>query len=96
MKIHDSEIEPFIDILKVPSLGNQLGHSPAATRLFEPLLTSVDAGKLLSLHPVTILRWAREGKIPHLRLGRKVMFRASELNSWCINGYSISAVRAAA
>ena len=95
MKIHDREIEPLIEALKSHSLGNQLGHSPGATRLFEPLLTSVDAGRLLSLHPVTILRWAQEGKIPHVRLGRKVMFRASELNLWCISGYLTSAVHAA-
>ena len=49
---------------------------------FEPLLAAVNAARLLSLHPVTLLRWAREGRIPHLRLGRKVMFRASELNFW--------------
>jgi excisionase family DNA binding protein len=49
---------------------------------FEPLLLAADAARLLNLHPVTVLRWTREGRIPHLRLGRKVMFRASELNSW--------------
>ncbi len=49
---------------------------------FEPLLTATEAGKLLDTHPVTLLRWAREGRIPHRRLGRKVTFRASELNAW--------------
>ncbi len=95
MNMLDREIEPSAEALKIPLLKNQLGHPQAATKVFEPLLTSVDAARLLSLHPVTILRWAREGKIPHLRLGRKVMFQASELNSWCVSGYSTSAVRAA-
>lgn len=49
---------------------------------FEPVLSAVVAGKLLRLHPVTLLRWARAGRVPHCRLGRKVTFRASELNSW--------------
>lgn len=35
---------------------------------FEPLLSAVDAGSLLGIHPVTLLRWAREGLVPHRRL----------------------------
>jgi excisionase family DNA binding protein len=95
MNTLNREIESSTEALKLLLLKNQLAHPPAVAKVFEPLLSSVDAARLLSLHPVTILRWAREGKIPHLRLGRKVMFRASELNAWCISGYSSSAVRAA-
>lgn len=62
---------------------------------FEPLITAEEASEPLNLHHVTVLRWAREGRLPHLRLGRKVMFRASELNAWCIEGYTKVAVRAA-
>jgi excisionase family DNA binding protein len=62
---------------------------------FEALLTSAEAARLLNIHPVTLLRWAREGSVPHRRLGRKVLFRASELNSWCATGYTNSAVRVA-
>jgi excisionase family DNA binding protein len=62
---------------------------------FEPLLTATDAAQLLNLHPVTLLCWSREGRVPHLRLGRRVMFRASELDAWCRAGYTSSAVRAA-
>jgi excisionase family DNA binding protein len=69
---------------------NKSGHQQ-----FEPLLTSMQAAMLLNVHPVTLLRWAREGTVPHHRLGRKVVFRASELNSWCTNGYTSSAVRVA-
>ena len=49
---------------------------------FEPLMSAAEAGQLMGVHPVTLLRWAREGRVPHRRLGRKVTFRASELNSW--------------
>ncbi|MGD0443163.1 MAG: helix-turn-helix domain-containing protein [Edaphobacter sp.] len=62
---------------------------------FEPLLSAEDAGNLLGIHPVTLLRWAREGRVPHWRLGRKVKFRASELNSWCETLYTERAVRVA-
>ena len=67
----------------------------AAVLAFEPLITAEDAAELLNLHPVTVLRWAREGQLPHLRLGRKVMFRASELDAWCSARYTNGAVRAA-
>jgi excisionase family DNA binding protein len=49
---------------------------------FEPLISAAEAGQLLGIHPVTILRWARDGRIPHCRLGRKVKFRVSELTAW--------------
>jgi excisionase family DNA binding protein len=62
---------------------------------FEPLISAVDAGQLLGIHPVTLLRWAREGRIPHCRLGRKVKFRVSELNAWSTTLYTDRAVRVA-
>ena len=59
---------------------------------FEPLLSAFEAGNLLGIHPVTLLRWAREGRVPHRRLGRKVKFRASELDSWSTTLYTEGAV----
>jgi excisionase family DNA binding protein len=52
------------------------------TTTFEPLISAAEASQLLDLHPVTLLRWAREGRIPHRRLGRRVVFRVSELDRW--------------
>ena len=95
MTVIERDIETSTEALKLLLLKGHMGHTPSAAKVFEPLLTSVDAARLLNLHPVTILRWAREGRIPHLRLGRKVMFRASELDSWCTAGYTSVAVRAA-
>jgi excisionase family DNA binding protein len=65
--------------------------------IFEPLIDSEYAASLLQVHSGTLLRWARAKfkEIPHHRLGRKVMFRASELNAWLSSGYTDSAVRAA-
>ena len=62
---------------------------------FEPLLSADHAATLLGLHPVTVLRWARENRVPHHRLGRKVKFRATELDAWCMTLYNDRAVRAA-
>jgi excisionase family DNA binding protein len=51
--------------------------------VIEVPLTAEQLSKILPLHPVTILRWAREGKIPHKRLGaRKILFMPSEIRSW--------------
>jgi excisionase family DNA binding protein len=62
---------------------------------FEPFISAIEAGRLLGIHPVTILRWAREGRIPHRRFGRKVKFRKSELDQWQRNLYTEVAVRVA-
>jgi excisionase family DNA binding protein len=62
---------------------------------FEPFISALEAGELLGIHPVTILRWAREGRVPHRRLGRKIKFRKSELDKWQETLYTKSAVRVA-
>lgn len=49
---------------------------------FEALLSATEAAQLLKLHPTTLLLWARTHRIPSLRLGRRVAFRASSLNQW--------------
>jgi len=67
----------------------------ASSITFEPLISAHEAGRLLGIHPVTILRWAREGRVPHRRLGRRVAFRASELNQWVATLYTGTAVRVA-
>jgi excisionase family DNA binding protein len=62
---------------------------------FEALLTAVQAAELLNLHPNTLLLWARSGRVPSMRLGRRVVFRASALNNWLSEQYTDVAVRAA-
>lgn len=50
---------------------------------FELLLNSREAAKLLgNLHPKTVEKWARQGKIPAYRVSRKWCFRSSELDAW--------------
>lgn len=50
--------------------------------IFEPLLSEVQAGELLGLHPKTVQRLARNQEIPAIRVGRYWRFRASALNAW--------------
>lgn len=62
----------------------------------ETVLTAQELSRVVPLHPVTILRWAREGRIPHRRLSaRKIVFLPSEVNDWLASGYTVPAVRAA-
>jgi excisionase family DNA binding protein len=80
--------------------GRNTGHSntpliPQTTET-DLYLTAQEAAKIARIHPGTLLRWAREGRVPHRRLSaRKVVFPLSQLNSWLTSGYAGSAVRAA-
>jgi excisionase family DNA binding protein len=51
-------------------------------RIFEPLVDSKEAGEALGLHPKTVERMARDGRIPAKRIGKYWRFRASELDAW--------------
>jgi excisionase family DNA binding protein len=71
-----------------------LNHSQAVTP-FEPLLSADEAAALLTIHPNTLRLWARNGRIPCIRMGRRIAFRASQLNAWLEISYTDGAVRAA-
>jgi excisionase family DNA binding protein len=64
---------------------------------FEKLLSANEAAELLRIHVNTLRLWAREGKVPSRRIGRRLMFRASVLNRWLEeeSSYTDNAVRAA-
>jgi excisionase family DNA binding protein len=49
---------------------------------FEPILDSEEAATLLKIHPKTLQKLARNGKIPGFRIGKLWGFRASALNRW--------------
>jgi excisionase family DNA binding protein len=49
---------------------------------FEPLLDDHQAAALLGIHPKTLQRLARTGKIPAHRIGRFWRYRASDLDAW--------------
>ena len=49
---------------------------------FEPLLNSEQAAQLLDVHEKTVIHWAREKKLPAMRLGKLWRFRATQLDAW--------------
>jgi excisionase family DNA binding protein len=70
--------------------------SATASTPIERPLTASELAPLIHLHRETILKWARENRIPHRRLGaRKIVFVPSEINRWLSSGYAGDAVRAA-
>ncbi len=46
------------------------------------LLTAREVAERLALSSETVLRWARDGRLPSLRLGRAIRFREAELERW--------------
>jgi excisionase family DNA binding protein len=61
----------------LPSQGQQ------SSQVFEPLLRVEEAATLLGgMHPKTLMRLARVGDVPAIKIGRCWFFRASALNAW--------------
>jgi excisionase family DNA binding protein len=49
---------------------------------WEPLMTPADAAAHLRIHVKSVIRLARNGALPGLRLGKHWRFRYSELAAW--------------
>jgi len=61
------------------------GTTAGALQALEPLLDCAGAAAILGgLHPKTVERWAREGRIPAYHYFRHWKFRASELEVWML------------
>jgi len=50
--------------------------------VFEPLLNVRQVAKLFGLNHAMLLRMARSGQLPGVKIGKLWRFRVSELNSW--------------
>lgn len=60
-------------------MGTQINTPPS----WEPLWTPQQAGDYLQVHEKTVIRFARQGVIPALRLGKKLWrFRKIDLERW--------------
>ena len=73
---HAGEVVPHMSILDDPQ--KQL----AVQSQFEPLLDPKQASALLRVHQKTLVRLAREGRVPAIRVAKHWRFRASALNLW--------------
>src|SRR5438132_12380017 len=46
------------------------------------LLDSIEAARILKIHPRTAIRMARRGELPGLRIGKLWRFRQPDLDDW--------------
>lgn len=73
-----------------------MNEMPATTSGIQRPLSAQELAPILGLHHVTLLKWARQGKVPCRRLStRKVVFLPSEINKWLATSYAGDAGRAA-
>jgi len=50
-----------------------------------PLQTVIDLATILGVKPSTIYTWVRQGKIPHIRIGRLIRFTHVQIEEF-LNG----------
>ena len=56
--------------------------SAIRTHAHDPLLSVEQAAEFLGVSAYTVRQWARERRIPAIRLGRYWRFRQSSLDAW--------------
>ena len=61
---------------------DQLQLTPQRADLNEPLLTPEQAAALLAVRKSWVYEAAREGRIPHLHVGRHLRFTRAALAAW--------------
>jgi excisionase family DNA binding protein len=75
---HAGEVLTLMSILDDPQ------KQSATQKQFEPLLDPKQAAALLRVHQKTLVRLAREGRVPAIRVAKHWRFRASTLNLWLV------------
>jgi excisionase family DNA binding protein len=81
-------VSPIIQVVclsPVSPFMNALSHAQIQSepqRDFEPLLDPRQVAALLRIHPKTLVRLARQVRVPAIRVGKHRRFRASALNEW--------------
>jgi excisionase family DNA binding protein len=79
---HTSRFRHAGEVLNRMSILDDPHKQSAAQSLFEPLLDPKQAAALLRVHQKTLVRLAREGRVPAIRVAKHWRFRASTLNLW--------------
>jgi excisionase family DNA binding protein len=79
---HTSHFRHAGEVLTLMSILDHPQKQSAAQSQFEPLLDPKQAAALLQVHQKTLVRLAREGRVPAIRVAKHWRFRASTLNLW--------------
>ena len=52
----------------------------------EKMLTTAEVAEWLSVAPISVMRWSKEGRFPKpIRIGRAVRFVKSDVEAWLEN-----------
>jgi len=70
------------DVRSHPPKPSSSRGSQDSTSGFEPLFDSVEAARLVRIHPKTVVRMARRGQINGIRVGKLWRFRLSDLQRY--------------
>ena len=66
-----------------PAISDGLRKPPASESWKpEPLLDSEEAAAIMKVHPKTLQKLARQGRIPGVHVGKLWRFRASVIEAW--------------
>lgn len=65
-----------------PSLGIEAEYMAVINTNSEPLMNVETAAQYLCVHPKTLMKMAREHRVPAFRVGRYWLFRASLIDAW--------------
>ena len=66
-----------------PAISDSLRKPPASESWTpEPLLDSEEAAAIMKVHPKTLQKLARQGRIPGVHVGKLWRFRASVIEAW--------------
>ena len=70
--------------ISIPSTETGNGRKPTDSIHWvpEPLLDTEEAAAIMKIHPRTLQRYAREGRIHGLHVGKLWRFRASVIGEW--------------
>ena len=61
-------------------VGPRRGSSPQSV---QPILLSLkDAARALAVSDRSLWEWTKAGKVPHVRLGRRVLYSPDDLRRW--------------
>ena len=59
-----------------------LGHDRDTQRVPPILLSLKDAARALAVSDRSLWEWTKAGKVPHVRLGRRVLYSPDDLRRW--------------
>lgn len=68
----------------------KVDQEPVVAPMPEAMISVAEASRILGVAPTTLYDWARAAKVPHYKIGERVRFRASELETW-VSGLRVEA-----